>query len=191
MTIFEQKELLRQKMRKLRDQWHQTVNHSVVEQQLVTHFLSLDLLREESVIAGYWAYGSEISVLPLMRELQARGYPVVLPAVAAFQSPLEFRKWDPDLPLKQDLLGIPCPDAGQPILLPTILLVPLLAFDKTGARLGQGGGFYDVTITGLRQKQPIHTVGAGYATQEINLIPTLVTDIHLDYIITEKGSYDI
>lgn len=189
--IADQKQQLRQQMRQLRQGVHQAVDHAQVAQQLISHFLALNLLAEGSVVAGYWSCGSEVSVLPLMQESYTRGYPVALPAVKAPDGPLTFRRWQPRLPLIQDCMGIPSPDDDQPILFPTILLVPLLAFDVTGARLGQGMGFYDKIIHELRAMQPIIAIGIAYDIQKVDCVPVTVEDEKLDYIITEKNIYYI
>jgi 5-formyltetrahydrofolate cyclo-ligase len=70
---------------------------------------------------------------------------------------------------------------------PDVLLVPLLAFDGEGYRLGYGGGFYDRTLAALRQKKTIAAIGVGYSGQELNVVPRGVRDQRLDYILTEAG----
>lgn len=187
MTILNQKELLRKEMREKRRQHHNTVNHRDIEQRLLASFLSLDLLHEDSIIAGYYAQGTEFPVFSLMHALCLRGHQVALPVAGAACSPLVFREWNPLLSLESDAFGIPCPREAQKELLPDILLVPLLAFDKMRMRLGQGGGLYDITIADLRRKKTIITVGVAYTVQEIPSIPTLGTDVKLDYIATESG----
>lgn len=190
-AIPHQKQHLRQQMRQLRQKAHYTADQSQVAQQLINRFFSLNLLEKGIIIAGYWAYGSEISVLPLMQKLHSDDYTVVLPAVKTPESPLFFRRWQPEFPLQQDGMGIPCPGHDQPILSPTVLLVPLLAFDVTGARLGQGIGFYDKTIRQLRSKHVITTVGVAYEMQKIDTVPISSKDEKLDYIITEQATYHV
>lgn len=189
--IAHQKQQLRQQMRQLRQEFHQSVGQDQVARKLISHFLSLDLLDEGSVVAGYWSCGSEISVLPLMRKIYSYGYPVALPAVKEYNHHLVFRRWQPELTLRRDYMGIPCPEDDQPVLLPTILLVPLLAFDVTGARLGQGMGFYDKIIYQLRAKQPIAIIGVAYEIQKADHVPISAGDEKLDYIITEKKVYSL
>jgi 5-formyltetrahydrofolate cyclo-ligase len=70
---------------------------------------------------------------------------------------------------------------------PDVLLVPLLAFDGEGYRLGYGGGFYDRTLAALRQKKNIAAIGVGYSGQELNVVPRGFRDQRLDYILTEAG----
>lgn len=189
--IVHEKQLLRQEMRQQRLRVHQAVNQNYIASQLIKHFFSLDLLGKGSVVSGYWACGSEISVLPLMQEIYLCGYSVALPVVNVPGDPLIFRYWQPGLPLQQDCMGIPCPGNEQPALSPTILLVPTLAFDITGARLGQGMGFYDKIIHQLRLKQTITAIGIAYEVQKVNRIPVSAEDEKLDYIITEKEAYRV
>lgn len=185
----EQKQRLRRQARRIRQQIHRYADQQQVARQLISHFLSLNLLTEETVIAGYWPCGSEVSVLPLMQEIYSRGYPIALPIVKESCNHLVFRQWQPELPLCQDYMGIPCPEDSQPILMPTVLLVPLLAFDVTGARLGQGMGFYDKIIRQLRTVQPITPIGVAYDAQKIDYVPVSAMDENMDYIITEKEVY--
>ena len=72
-------------------------------------------------------------------------------------------------------------------LVPEVLLVPLLAFDRRGFRLGYGGGFYDRTLEGLRARGPVLAIGLAYAAQEVPVVPTDATDQRLDAILTEAG----
>ena len=77
--------------------------------------------------------------------------------------------------------------AAAPIVRPQIVLVPLLAFDAEGGRLGQGGGYYDRTLAALRSDGPVTAIGVGYALQERAQLPMMATDQRLDWILTEDA----
>lgn len=191
ITIIAQKKRLRQQMRRQRQQFAETLEKDFIAQRVQQHFFALEILRPDSVIAGYWSAGAEVPLLPLLLDLFQQKYSVGLPGVTALDQPLEFRLWTPGSVLSQDLKGIFCPSSQQPILLPTIMCVPLVAFDEQGGRLGQGGGFYDTTIRLLRQTQPLITVGVAYEMQKVPYVPTTGRDEKLDYIVTEKRIYSI
>jgi 5-formyltetrahydrofolate cyclo-ligase len=74
---------------------------------------------------------------------------------------------------------------------PELLIVPLVAFDRQGGRLGYGGGFYDRTLEKLKMKQPVLAVGFAYSCQEIEQVPLEMTDQSLDFVITEKAVLDL
>ena len=70
---------------------------------------------------------------------------------------------------------------------PEVLIVPLIAYDDQGYRLGYGGGFYDRTLERLRRQQPTYAVGFGFAAQRISQVPIDETDQKLDAMVTELG----
>ena len=136
---------------------------------------------------GPFRPGAAIDVLPVLSWFTRRGHPTALPAVAGRRLPLVFRSWSPGEPLDEGAFGIPFPAAGAADLIPEILLVPLLAFDRRGHRLGYGGGFYDRTLADLRAKGPILAIGVGYAFQEVDEVPSGAYDQRIDMIATETG----
>lgn len=144
-------------------------------------------LPKESVVAGYWAIGDEIDVRPLMRHLIDRGHLCALPVVTGPDRPLAFRAWTPDAEMEVGPLGTRHPAAGEDIV-PDVLLLPLLAYDDDGYRLGWGGGYYDRTLEALRQTKPgVLAVGAAFAGQRLDRLPRGPYDQPLDWILTEKG----
>jgi 5-formyltetrahydrofolate cyclo-ligase len=144
-------------------------------------------LKPPLVVSGFHPFKSEIDVLPLLARLTSEGWVTALPIVRAERQPLIFRQWAPGEPTVPGVWGIPMPAEEAPEVEPDILLVPLLAFDRWGYRLGYGGGFYDRTIAHLRQKKPVTAIGIGYAGQEMNLVPRGGMDQRLDYVLTEAG----
>ena len=148
----------------------------------------LDALAREpvGVVAGYMPIRTEIDPLPAMRALAEAGTRVCVPVIRAAGAPLDFREWTPDADLVDGPFGAKVPTRGD-WLVPETLIVPLVAFDRSGNRLGYGGGFYDRTLARLRAAGPVRAIGFAYAAQEMDLAPE-PTDEPLDLIVTERGS---
>jgi 5-formyltetrahydrofolate cyclo-ligase len=144
-----------------------------------------------AVVSGFMPMKSEINPLPLMRKLADEGAALALPAVAGKGKPLIMRAYAFGETLASGVWGIrePKPDARQ--VDPDILLVPLLAFDRRGHRVGYGAGYYDMTIAALRAKKPIIAVGIAYAAQETAEVPTTPRDARLDLVLTEREVIDL
>ena len=143
-----------------------------------------------AVVSGFMPLKSEINPLPLLRKLAEQGAALALPVVAGKGQPLIMRGWTFGGPLASGVWGIrePMPDA--PAVDPDILIVPLLAFDRRGHRLGYGAGYYDMTLTALRSKKPIVAIGIGYAAQEVDTVPITPHDARLDLVLTEREIID-
>ena len=140
-----------------------------------------------SVVSGFHPYGSEIDTRQLLGKLAGDGWTTALPVVVNKYQPLSFRRWLPGEPLEIGAMKIHTPLSTALEVAPDVLLVPLLAFDKSGYRLGYGGGFYDATLANLRTQKKIIAIGVGYAGQEIAEVPHEAHDMRLDYMMTEKG----
>jgi len=136
-------------------------------------------------LAGYMAMRTEIDPEPAMAEAAAHG-PVGVPVIIGAGQPLKFRSWEPECPLIKGEFGAMIPEAGA-WMTPQIVIVPLVAFDRNGGRLGYGGGFYDRTLEKLRAAQPTLAIGFAYAAQEDEHLPLEPTDQPLDLIVTEQG----
>ena len=133
------------------------------------------------VLAGYMPMRTEIDCLPAMARHEGKvGVPVILGA----GMPLKFRRWSPEARMIAGEFGALIPETGAWVE-PDVLIVPLLAFDRRGYRLGYGGGFYDRTLEGLRARKPVTAIGFAYAAQEVEAVPTEPTDQALDLIVTE------
>lgn len=140
-----------------------------------------------AVVAGYWPLEGEIDPLPLMAALARLGHPLALPVVAEAGGALEFRRWSPGEVLEAGPHRTRHPPASAGTMTPAALLVPLLAFDRRGFRLGYGGGYYDRTLAGLRRGGDIRAVGLAFAAQEVERVPADPWDMPLDLIATEQG----
>lgn len=138
-------------------------------------------LNASDVLALYWPLPHELDPRPLARVLPCR---FVLPVVVQRAAPLHFRLWESGTAMVPDLMHIPAPSIDAPVLEPTHILVPLLAFDRAGHRLGRGGGYYDRTLAAHPHAVRI---GLAYAGQEQAGIPTEVHDMRLQHILTPAG----
>lgn len=134
------------------------------------------------VLSGYWPMRSEIDPRPA---LVAHRGPVCLPVTPPRGQPLVFRRWTPGAALVPGAFGTLVPEG--PEVVPQVLVVPLLAFDRRGYRLGYGGGYYDRTLAALRAAGPCTAIGYAFAAQEVAEVPTEPTDARLDLIVTEAG----
>jgi 5-formyltetrahydrofolate cyclo-ligase len=141
-----------------------------------------------ATVSGFRPFADEIDVLPLMARLAAEGWRTALPVVAGRAKPLVFRAWAPGEPTVAGAWSIPVPPDSAPEVRPDVLLVPMLAFDRAGFRLGYGGGFYDRTLSALRASKPVVAVGVAFAGQEIPEVPREAHDEPLDWILTEHGA---
>ncbi len=148
-----------------------------------------DLRPGPLTIAGYHPKGDEADVQPALSALAAAGHATALPVVTGRAWPLVFRLWRPGHPLVPGAFRIMEPMGDAPLVQPDIVLVPLLAFDQAGYRLGYGGGFYDRTLEVLRAEAPTLAVGIGYAGQGVDKLPIDAYDQKLDWIVTEQGSW--
>jgi 5-formyltetrahydrofolate cyclo-ligase len=140
------------------------------------------IIPPNAVIGGFWPLAGEIDIRPLLAALHARGHIIGLPHTPPRGQPLTFHAWQPGDDLRPGRFGT-CVAAGPPVT-PDVLLVPLLAFDRRGQRLGYGGGYYDRTIAAL---PGVYTIGCAYAVQEIPAVPSGPTDMKLDKVATERG----
>ena len=176
------KSALRQAALSTRDQLaaHGAEAASAIAALLSDHLAARGMIGQ--VVAGYAPIGSELDPMPALRALAAAGVQLCLPETPARGLPLLFRRWQPNEPLQPGRFGTRHP-AGPPVV-PDMLLVPLLAFDRAGNRLGYGAGYYDRTLALLPHA---YAIGLAFAGQEVPSVPTGPHDQSLPVIATERG----
>ena len=141
--------------------------------------------------SAFYPYLSELDTRPVLQALVDKGWQTALPIVEGEGRPLTFRAWVPGAPTEPGAWNIPVPPESTEIVTPDLMLVPLLAFDRSGYRLGYGGGFYDRTIARLRESLRVTTIGIAYAAQEVDTVPRDGHDARLDWIVTEAEALRI
>ncbi len=137
--------------------------------------------------SAYLPHESEIDSRPLLAALADAGWRTALPVVVGKARPLVFRAWRDGDALERGVYGIPVPGEGAEAVRPSVVFVPMLAFDAHGFRLGYGGGFYDRTLARLRADGPLTAIGVAYAAQQVEKCPTDAYDQPLDLVVTEAG----
>ena len=130
-----------------------------------------------AIVSGFFPMGSEISPMPLLKRLADAGTQLALPVVAGRGKPLIMRAWNFGDALDTGVWGIRQPKPEAPEVDPDILIVPLLAFDRAGHRIGYGAGYYDMTIARLRGLKSITAIGIAFAVQEIPQIPATEREV--------------
>ncbi|MGH1418743.1 MAG: 5-formyltetrahydrofolate cyclo-ligase [Hyphomicrobiaceae bacterium] len=138
-----------------------------------------------ATISGYFSMPEELDTKPLLGALHAQGFKLALPVIVAKAMPLIFRTWVPGDDMTTAKWGIREPHDSQPEVDPDIVLVPLLAFDKRGFRLGYGGGYYDRTLEKLRNIKPVLAIGLAFDEQEVDAVPHDSYDQRLDMVFTQ------
>jgi 5-formyltetrahydrofolate cyclo-ligase len=143
-------------------------------------------LASATVVSGFMPLKSEINPIPLLRKMAEAGATLALPAIVGRGQPLRMRAYAFGDRLVPGIWSIREPAADAPELFPDIVIVPLLAFDRSGQRVGYGAGYYDLTITALRARKPVIAAGIAFAAQEIDKVPHTEHDARLDLVLTER-----
>lgn len=153
-------------------------------------FLDHIPLPANAVVSLYHPMKDELDTKPLAEALLERGFTIALPVTPKKRGPLTFRAFRDGDPLRQDRYGVmtPLDDAAE--VRPMIIITPLLAFTRDGARLGYGGGYYDRTLAALRAETDVLAVGFAFAAQEVQKMPMSKTDQRLDWIVTEREAIE-
>jgi 5-formyltetrahydrofolate cyclo-ligase len=144
-------------------------------------------LSPDRSVAAYWPKGREFPTFDILADLMEQGVPCALPLMREGSRVLSFARWRDGEPLAEGPFGIrqPIENAQTHWIEPDIVLVPLLAFDRRGHRLGHGMGYYDATLADLRSKKPVVSVGLAWAQQAVLFnLPAEPHDQPLDYVIT-------
>jgi 5-formyltetrahydrofolate cyclo-ligase len=150
--------------------------------RVTEHVLRFMRERPGTIVGAYWPIGSELDVKPLLFALHRRRHTIALPVTPAKGEPLMYRRWRPGTELIHEKFGTWRPEGPEAV--PEIMLVPLLAFDQRGRRLGYGSGYYDTTLESL---PGVFALGIAYAAQEVDEVPAGPHDRTLDAIATENG----
>ncbi|GMG85548.1 5-formyltetrahydrofolate cyclo-ligase [Paralimibaculum aggregatum] len=150
-----------------------------------TRFLGAGLVSPGEIVAGYRPIRTEIDPTGLMQALAGRGHRLCVPVIEGEGLPLAFREWHPGCAMETGAFGAEIPAAGD-WLEPTLLIAPLVAFDRGCWRLGYGGGFYDRTLALLGSRRPTRAVGFAYAAQALDAVPREATDQRLHAVVTER-----
>ena len=140
-------------------------------------------------LSGFMPIRTEIDPTPAMAEATAHG-PVGVPVIEKADHPLKFAHWTPDTVMVPGAFGASIPERPS-YFEPEIVIVPLLAFNRQGGRLGYGGGFYDRTLEMLRGRRPTLAIGFAFAGQEVDDLPLEATDQPLDMMVTEAGVIEL
>ncbi len=182
-NIAAQKNKLRVLSKKRREK--AVARQSAASNKAAEIFMDALAFERDAVIAGYWPHQTELDCRPLLEQRCGAGALCALPVLDLTAKLLSFRRWRPGDPLAAGPYGIQEPGSDAAAIQPDVVIVPLLAFDRNGYRLGYGAGFYDRTLTYLRQIRSVIAVGYAFAVQEIESVPYDHYDQPLDWIVTE------
>ncbi|HWY62018.1 MAG TPA: 5-formyltetrahydrofolate cyclo-ligase [Rhizomicrobium sp.] len=169
-------------LRKLARQKRKTLAHPDIAAVLANHAPALGL-QPGAIVGGYHALAEEADPSLLLDALAAAGCRIAFPRMVAKDKPLEFHLVPDGESLKPGAFGIHEPSGDWPLVMPHLLLVPLLAFDAEGHRLGFGGGFYDRTLNAFH----IRAIGIAFSGQQVESLPHEAHDVALDGVLTERG----
>ncbi|MEJ2124890.1 MAG: 5-formyltetrahydrofolate cyclo-ligase [Alphaproteobacteria bacterium] len=192
--LHEQKTNMRRTMRALRDNIPLAVREEAAQRVaaeglgFLAHPPHTETNTNARVVAAYFPVRGEFDCLPLLARLATDGWRTALPAVPTEDGPLIFRAWTPGAPLSQGKFRISEPAEGAPIVQPTVVLTPLLAFDAAGQRLGYGRGYYDQTLASLRRINTVTAIGLAFDEQEVAQVPAEHHDERLDWILLPSGA---
>lgn len=186
-TILEQKQALRVRAKADRAKLLPAQKAAAANAVAELGLSFLPPLSPSATVSGFAPLVDEFRLWPLLRRLAADGVALALPVMQGKGKPLLFRAWQPGDQTAPGVWGIAEPTPEKAQVEPDILLVPLLAFDLAGWRLGYGGGFYDRTLRRLRAMQPVLAVGIAFNEQRVDAVPHLDYDERLDWVLTPSG----
>jgi 5-formyltetrahydrofolate cyclo-ligase len=185
MTLTEEKRALRRSMLEWRSGLDVEARRQAAD-RLLGMWQAERPVRAPAVVSGFWPMAEELDIRPLMAELAAQGCRLALPVVVGKRQPLVFRAWQPGDALDEGVFGTLHPSPRCEVVEPDALIVPLLAVDEEGWRLGYGGGFYDRTLAGLRARKTITAIGVGFDAQIVPAVPHGPDDQRLDWLLTDR-----
>ena len=136
------------------------------------------------IVGGYYPYNHEVDTIKILKEFEKHNYVISLPKIKKNYQ-MNFFKWSSKDPLSINKYGIPEPISHK-IILPNIILVPVVAFDKNFNRIGYGSGFYDRYIKRIEKNKNVITIGLAYSFQKVKKIQMNKYDKKLNFIVTDK-----
>ena len=169
--------------------------HGEAEAQALAEFVSSNADKQlgaisDKIIAAYLPMGGELDPRPLMQALRKNGNGICLPVCINEDAPLVFRRYRHNDALLPDDMGIAAPRATAQQVTPDIVLLPLLAFDGQGHRLGRGGGFYDRTLAELKKRSDCRFIGLAFDMQMVDKCPIAPHDEALHAVLTPSKRHD-
>lgn len=141
-----------------------------------------------AIVSGFLPIRGEIDPRPALDDLARRGQRLCLPVVLEDRVTMIFRAWQPGEPLVPSSFGLSVPEPSAPVVDPSVMLVPLAAFDRRGFRIGYGKGHYDRAIERLSALGPLLEIGIAFACQEIDQVPAEPHDRPMQWVVTEAGA---
>ena len=182
-----EKNKIRKKAKEVRAEIFRNDN-GMAARKVAAKIIMLEELDTIKTVSGYYPIIDELDAVICLKVLHAARFPIALPSIIASNQPLEFHSWD----MKTDLIDGPfyTKESSEQIIIPDVLLVPLLAFDESGNRLGYGGGYYDRTIASLKEvNSDLIAIGIAFEGQKIAQVPVDDYDQKLDMIVTDQNIY--
>lgn len=158
--------------------------HAALSAALEQHLAALLLPLAPQTLAFCAPVRGEFDARPLASRLIEQGWRAAMPVVTAVDAPMSFRAWTPSSTMGADRYGIPIPADGAAVI-PDIVLLPLVAFDAQGFRLGYGGGYFDRTLAAMVPRP--QAIGVGFELARVADIRPEAHDIGLDAVVTERG----
>lgn len=177
---------LRHEMR-LRRRALASVRRRLATRAILRRLCALPAYRRATHIALYWPADGEPDLRGLAEHARLRGKQLYLPVVA-HGGDMRFARWDNSTPMRPNRYGIPEPAGGRRRVTASqldLVIVPLVAFDACGHRLGMGGGYYDRALA-ARRRRPV-LAGAAFEFQRTSKVPVQPWDVPLDLIVTDRG----
>ena len=169
-------------LRKKKSSKIKKINFNVIFNLIKKHFK-----KKKIVIAGYYPADYELDIKIFLKDAFESKFKISLPVIKSSRD-MCFKLWNYKEPLRINKFGILEPDKSNKEVVPDLILVPVVAFDKKLNRIGYGKGYYDRILTKISKiKKKIICLGMAYSFQECSVIPVNKYDFKLDYIFTERG----
>ena len=143
--------------------------------------------KKKIIIAGYYPSNYEVNILNFLEEASKKKFKIVLPVIKS-SNKMSFKSWIFKEPLYVSKFGILEPNNLGKEIIPDLIMVPLVAFDRKLNRIGYGKGYYDRSLQKISKiKKKTITLGIAYSFQKCATIPTNKYDFKLNYVFTEQG----